>query len=98
MGEAGAFQRVSASRAALGVGDVRDPSCASVANARSGPGAPKSSSPFGTSDAGQIAESLLAGTNARRACAQAPGEEEVRDLRGRQRSSAPSASRAADGA
>ncbi len=48
------------------------------------------------SDGGQIAESLLDGKNAQREFAQAPGEEEVRDLGGRQRSSAVSASRAAD--
>jgi hypothetical protein len=44
--------------------------------------------PLGASDEGQIAESLHGGTNVQRACAPAPGGEEVRDLKGRQPSSA----------
>ena len=50
-------------------------------------GAPESSSPSGTSDGGQVAESLLAGIERAAHRAQAPGEEEVRDLRGSKRSS-----------
>jgi hypothetical protein len=47
-------------------GVVRDPSSESVANTGFGLGAPESSSPSGTSDGGQIAESLLAGIDAQR--------------------------------
>jgi hypothetical protein len=74
---------------------VRDPSPERSRKRTPVPGTPESSSPSRASDGGLIAESLLAGIERAAHRAQAPGEEEVRDLRGRRRSSASSASRPA---